>query len=116
MMNALLPNVSPTTPEFKLGMVAPVGKGRLIKLNIAPDAPAKFTAVGHTYTATVFRIKIEIGGVAGVVAPIIGKQPGDLFVWIAEGPAPQLVRLLGALYDGGPVVSIEMPGASFPRS
>ena len=116
MLAALLANLSPTAAGAKVGMVAPVGKGRLVKLSIFPDAPAKFTEVGVTYPATVFRIHIELGGVAGVVAPIIGKQPGDLFVWIAEGPAPQLVRMVGALADGGPIVSIELSGATFPHS
>jgi len=116
MIAALLANLSPTAAGAKVAMVAPVGKGRLVKLSIFPDAPAKFTEVGVTYPATVFRIHIELGGVAGVVAPIIGKQPGDLFVWIAEGPAPQLVRMVGALADGGPIVSIELSGATFPHS
>jgi hypothetical protein len=116
MIGPLLANIPPTTPQFTLGMVAPAGKGRLVKLSIFPDAPTKFTDVGLTYTATVFRIHIELGGVAGVVAPIIGKQPGDLFVWIIEGPAPQFVRMVGALADGGPIVSIELSGATFPHS
>ena len=115
MIGPLLANVASTTPQFTLGMVAPVGKGRLVKLAISPDTPAKFTEVGFTYPATVFRVRIQLGGATGVVAPIIGKQPGDIFVWIVEGPAPQFVRMLGALSEGGPIVSIELSGATFPH-
>ena len=56
------------------------------------------------------------GGIAGVVAPIIGKQPADTMVWILEGDAPGFVRQVGQLYEGGPIVSIELSGTSFPRS
>jgi hypothetical protein len=114
MLAQLLVNIPPTTPGLKLGMVAPQGdKPRLIKLNITPDSPGKFTDVGVTYNATIFRIHLELGGVVGVVAPIIGKQPGDLYIWVSESPAPQLLRLQGALADGGQVVSVELSGATF---
>ena len=116
MIGPLMANLSPTTPGVTLGMVAPVGKGRLIKLGVSPDSTLKFTQGGLAYNATVFRIRIALGGVAGVVAPIIGKQPGDLFLWVAEGPAPEFVRLLGALAEGGPVVSIELAGLTFPHT
>jgi len=114
MVGPLLSNISPTAQPFKLSMIVPTGdKGRLVHLNISPTTSQKFADVGLTYTATVFRIHIELGGVAGVVAPVVGKQPGDLFVWIAEGTAPQFVRLLGPLAEGGPVVSMELSGTSF---
>jgi hypothetical protein len=114
MLAPLMVNISANTPGVRLGFVAPQGdKPRLITLNITPDSPAKFTDVGLTYNATVFRIHLELGGVAGVVAPIIGKQPGDLYLWISESPAPQLLRLQGALADGGQVVSVDLSGASF---
>jgi len=114
MIGPLLSNVSATTQPFKLSMIAATGdKGRLIHLSIAPAETQKFSVVGMTYPATFFRIHIELGGVVGVVAPIVGKQPGDLFVWVTEGAAPQFVRLLGPLGEGGPPVSIELSGASF---
>ena len=114
MMAPLLVNIPATTPGLKLGMVAPQGdKPRLIKLNITPDSTGKFTDVGVTYNANIFRIHMELGGVAGVVAPMIGKQPGDLYIWVSESPIPQLLRLSGALADGGQVVSIELSGAAF---
>jgi len=114
MMAPLMVNIPAASPGLKLGMVAPQGdKPRLIKLSIMPDSTAKFSDVGVTYNATVFRIHMELGGVAGVVAPIIGRQPGDLYIWVSESPAPQLLRLTGALADGGQVVSVELSGATF---
>jgi hypothetical protein len=59
---------------------------------------------------------VDLGGVAGVIAPVIGKQPKDTMVWVLEGEVPGFVRQVGQLYEGGPVVSIELSGTSFPRS
>jgi len=112
----LLANLPKATTGLTLGMVVPTEKGRLIKLNVTSDRTASFTAVqGATRTATLYRIKLDLGGIPGVVAPIIGKQPADLIVWILEGGAPIIVREDGQLSEGGPVVSIELAGTSFPR-
>jgi hypothetical protein len=115
-MLADLLNVPHDAPEFKIGMVLPSGKGRLVKLAIAPEGEGTFYAAGVGHKATIFRVKIELGGIAGVVAPIIGKQPADTMVWIAEGDAPGFIRQVGQLYEGSPIVSIELSGTSFPRS
>jgi hypothetical protein len=76
----LLLNVPSDAPEFRLGLVAPTGKGRLIKLVITPAGTGSFSLIGVRRTASIFRIHPELGGVAGVVAPIINKQPSDVFV------------------------------------
>ena len=115
MILAILLNVAPDSPEFKVGMVLPSGKGRLAKLAIAPESTGVFTATGVRYKATIFRIKIDLGGIAGVVAPILGKQPPETTVWVVEGEAPGFIRQVGQLAEGGPVVSIELAGTSFNR-
>ena len=94
-------------------MLAPSGKGRLIKLAITPDEEGHFSIVGIRKTANVFRVKVELGGVTGLVAPIVGKQPSDTLVWVAGGNAPALVREVGQMYEGGPIVDIQLAGTSF---
>jgi hypothetical protein len=116
LIEALLLNVPHDAPEFRLGLVAPTGKGRLIKLAITPAGAGSFSLVGVHRTASIFRIHPELGGVAGVVAPIINKQPSDIFVWILEGEAPAFVRLVGQLSEGGPIVSVELAGTVFSHS
>ena len=44
----------------------------------------------------------ELGGVTGVVAPLVGKEPPDLHVWILFSDVPAFVRFEGSLYDGWP--------------
>ena len=111
----MLLNASPKSDMFKLSLVAPTGKGRLIQLSINIAGEQPFSPVlGVRRTATVFRVHPELGGVAGIVAPVVGKQPKDVFVWILEGEVPGLVREIGPLEDGGQVVSVEPAGASYP--
>ncbi len=111
----MLLSVAPSSGPFKLGLVAPIGKGRLIELSIGVAGEEPFSPVlGVRRKATVFRIHPELGGVAGVLAPVLGKQPKDVFVWILEGNVPGLVRVIGPLEQGGAVVSVEPAGASYP--
>ena len=111
----MLLNASPNSGPFKLGLVAPTGKGRLIQLAIDVAGEEPFSPIlGVRRKATVFRVHPELGGVAGVVAPVIGKQPKDVFIWVLEGAVPGLVREIGPLEEGGPVISVEPAGASYP--
>ena len=64
--------------------------------------------------ATHYIVKVEIGGVAGALAPIFGKQPPDTDVWILGGDAPAFVKLEGQLSIGGPVLRIELMSPIWP--
>jgi hypothetical protein len=117
MIGTLVANVNPEGPSVRLGMVAPVeGKGRLVHLDVTPDGQSSFTIAGTRRKATVYRLKIDLGGVIGVIAPIVNKQPHDIMLWVLEGDPPLFVRELGQLSEGGPIVSIEFAGATFPRT
>jgi hypothetical protein len=61
-------------------------------------------------------VKVDLGGVTGVVAPLIGKQPKDTLVWIVGGRAPVFVRMEGQLYEGGPGWTIEPTNAVLQKA
>ena len=58
--------------------------------------------------AAEYIVKVEIGGVAGFVAPLIGKRPTDIHVWVMGGEAPTFVGSEGPLFVGGPVWRMEL--------
>jgi hypothetical protein len=99
----LLKNVPRKTQQLTVSMVAATPKPRLVKLAIAPAGEESFSIGGSTHQATRYVLKVEIGGVAGVVAPLVGKQPPDVHVWIQGGTAPGFVKMQGPLYSGGPM-------------
>jgi hypothetical protein len=116
MVLAIAKNLLPDTPETTVSMLIATPKPRLVKLLISPRGEDPFTLLGSPRKAMRFEIKIELGGVAGVVAPLIGKQPPDIQIWIAEGPAPGFVKEEGPSYEGGPVWTIELVSPAWPDS
>jgi len=107
LMAILLKNIRPGT-ETVVSMVAATPKPRIVKLHMTAEGEDDFTASGLSRKATRYVIKIKIGGVAGVVAPLVGKQPEDIRVWVLPGDAPTFVRSEGPLFAEGPVWRIEL--------
>jgi hypothetical protein len=107
MIFVLLTNISSSVPETKVSMVAPTSKPRLVNLAISPKGERLFSFAGTTRKAFDYDLKVEIGGVAGVVAPLVGKQPPDTHIWVSGGAAPTVLRFEGALYEGGPIWRID---------
>ncbi|HEV2102090.1 MAG TPA: hypothetical protein VGR58_04860 [Candidatus Acidoferrum sp.] len=95
-----------SAPTMSLLVTTP--KPRLTKLEIARDGEDAFLVGGSSRKATRFAVKISIGGAAGIVAPLIGKAPPDIHVWVLEGEAPTFLKSEGPLYEGGPVWRIEL--------
>jgi len=120
MANGLIPiilkNIQSGTPRLQVSMVAATPKPRLVKLIISPRGEESFSIAGSRKTATDYGVKVELGGIAGVIAPIIGKQPPDTHVWILGGEAPAFLRMEGPLYVGGPVWRIELASPTWPDS
>jgi len=67
-----------------------------------------FSTGGAARAATHYAVKVEIGGLSGWLAPLVGKQPPDSHVWILNGEAPAFVKSEGPLYFGGPIWRIEL--------
>jgi hypothetical protein len=102
----LIQNMQANAP-IEVSYVALSPKPRMVKLAIAKGGEDHFTVGGRPYKAAKYDVKVHIGGVAGVVAPMIGKQPPDTHVWVTESRAPAVVRLDSALYTEGPIWSVQ---------
>ncbi|MCU1310394.1 MAG: hypothetical protein JWO20_1519 [Candidatus Angelobacter sp.] len=105
---SIMKNIQPDTPETKLSMVVATPKPRLVKLAISPRGEDPFSLAGSPRKALRYVVKIELGGITGLVAPLIGKEPPDIQVWIIGGEAPAFVREEGPLYEGGPIWNIQL--------
>jgi len=113
--STLLMNVSPAMPEPTIAVVVAGDTPRIVHLSMKKSGEAPFTLGGTPRTATEYVVHIELGGVAGVVAPIVGKQPLDYHVLILSGSDPAFIREEGQLYQGGPVWRIQQVSAVFPK-
>src|SRR6266516_6593913 len=104
----LVKHIQPNEPHTMVSMVATTQKPRVVKLEILPEGK-KMIASGNTKHETArYVVKVKIGGVAGLVAPLLGKQPPDSHVWVLTGDAPAFVKMEGPLYADGPVWRIEL--------
>jgi hypothetical protein len=112
----LLLNFLSSTPETKLPFVAPTKKPRLITISIRPAGKVPFIIGGETRHAVDYVLHVELGGLTGVIAPMIGKQPADYHIWILEGAVPAFIREEGQFYEGGPIWRIEQISPTFPCS
>jgi hypothetical protein len=114
-VGTLLLNVPHNTKPFRVGMLAPVGGGRLVPLLISPEYEQTVNLEGQTLKATVFRIHPELGGFVRVIARLLGLQPKDVMVWVLEGEEPAVAVIVGQLGGYGPVVSSDLVGTSFGK-
>jgi hypothetical protein len=115
LVQSLFNDIDPKVAKTTVTLVASTPKPRLVKLAISPDGEDSFSVGGTARKATRFVVKVEIGGISGIVAPIVGKQPPDTHVWILSGKAPVFLKSEGPLYEGGPVWRIEQISPSWPK-
>jgi hypothetical protein len=112
----LLKNIRPDSKQTKLSFVVSTPKPKLVKLVITPQAEESFTTGDAHRKAMHYVVKVEIGGISGVLAELFGKEPPDTHVWILEGEAPAFVKSGGPLAPGGPVWRIELVSPAWPGS
>ncbi len=113
--NVVISNIDLRGPATTLTYVsAGSDKSRLVHLAISPTGMEPMVVAGDHRKAVHFVIHVELGGAAGVIAPIIGKQPDDLHVWVVEGEVPVIVAEQGQLFQGGPVWRVELASPTWP--
>jgi hypothetical protein len=110
----VLENMGPNAPVTTLPMVIATPKPRLVKLVITDVGEDNSYVAGSSRKAIHYNIKVELGGVAGVVAPLIGKAPPDIQIWTIGGQATTFAREQGPLYPEGPVMTIQLASPTWP--
>jgi len=103
--------------ETTLSMVVSSPKPRIVKLKISSSGQDPFSvADSGTAKATYYIVKIDIGGITGAAAKVLGKQPPQVHMWIAAGSAPVFLKSEGPLYEDGPLWRIELASPVWPKT
>ena len=87
-------------------------KPRLVKTVLHREGEEQVALAEEAKTVVRYVVKLELGGLTGVVAPLIGKKPPDLRYWLVAGEIPAFARFEGAMFLNGPVWRLE---ATLPR-
>lgn len=114
MIIAIAENLAPDAAGVEVPMVVATPKPMLVKLAFSARGEDKFSVAGFDREARHYQVKFDLSGLAKLVAPLVGKQPPDIEVWIEPGEVPAFVKEVGVLSEGGPVVSIQQTGPVGP--
>jgi hypothetical protein len=104
----VLKNVPRTAPSTTVSYVAATPKPRIVNLEIIPQGQETFSIGSYNHKAIRYIVKVKIGGVAGLIAPLVGKQPPDTQAWVLGDDVPAFVRSDGPLYGDGPIWRMEL--------
>ena len=110
MVPVLLKNLAPGVQAITESMIVATPKPMLIKLQIHAEGADGFTAGTARYKAIRYDVHVDIGGLKGAIAPIVGKEPPDTRVWISQGECPTFLKSEGPMSEGGPVCRTELVG------
>lgn len=116
MVPLLVQNLPRHAAEWKLAFLAVDGKPRIVTLDIKPDGSDKVLVGVDGREADRFNIHTDISGIAGVVAPIVGKQPRDVKLWFVGGAVSTFARMEGPFFQEGPVWSVMLAAPTWPAS
>jgi len=104
----LLKNVDRRAPPKELPMIVATPEPLLIKLNVVSAEPRPFSKGDERQRVTEYVMKPKIGGIKGLLAPLVGKEPADAHVWILEGEVPAFLAAEQQFYPQGPIWRIEL--------
>jgi hypothetical protein len=90
-ISTLISNIDPKV-EATLSLLTTTPKPRIVKLTIAASGEDSFFVGGVSSKAIHYIVKIDLGGVIGVAAKVVGKQPQPIQIWMAAGDAPIVVK------------------------
>ena len=109
LVNGIIPTV--------IGDIDPKGETTLLDACIYPQAARREIenrgvrrrpySFGMPAKATHYVIKMDIGGITGVAAKVLGKQPPPVDIWVTK-EAPTFLRSDAPLYEDGPIWRIEL--------
>jgi hypothetical protein len=111
----VLQNIPQDSAEIKVAYLLPTSKPRLASLVIARAGQDAYSLGGMHQTASKLEIKVQLSGVVGLVAPIIGKEPRTSYAWMAGGRVPMFIRLQTQFYEGAPLWTIEQTSPVWPE-
>lgn len=90
-------------------------KPRLIRMTLARETEVAARVGPERTSINQYLVKLEVTGITGVVASLLGKEPPDARYWFAAGDVPAFVRFEGAMYLHGPIWHLEQTLPELPR-
>ena len=113
MASVLLKNL-PAGAQARGHLLAFTPQPRLLRSTLQPEGTDRYVVGATAGKATRYVMRLEIGGVTGALAAVVGKSPPDVRYWITEGTSPGFVRFEGPMFLKGPTWRIELSAPRWP--
>jgi hypothetical protein len=114
-MTSLLLKNLPRGTSTTVQMVAFTPEPRLLKVTLSPQGEEQVRVGKDAKPVTRYLVQLDLGGIPGLIAAVIGKEPPDLRYWLVAGDVPAFVRFEGAMFLNGPVWRLELTTVEWPR-
>jgi hypothetical protein len=112
----LLTNVDPDHAPKSFGFVAPTPDPQLVRLELHLSGSDRVSIGDQSRQVLHYVLHVNIGGMTGLFAGLVGRQPPDSHVWTLGGDAPAFIGAEEPLYVQGPLWRIHPIGPSWPES
>ena len=89
-------------------------KPQLVRSDMGPEGEERVSVGDAPLTAVRHLVKLDIPGLKGVIANLIGKDPPDIRYWVSSGAVPAFLKFEGAMYLKGPIWTIEQVTPQWP--
>jgi hypothetical protein len=89
-------------------MYAFTPKPRLMRTTMRPEGEDRYFAGDTARTAVRHIVTMDLIGLTGLVAAVLGKDPPDVRIWTSTGAAPSFLKFEGAMFLKGPRWKIEL--------
>ena len=109
-------NIPAAAEETKISYIASTPKPRLIQLLVKSNGTESFRSAGRLSRAHRFVIHADLGGLMGLIAPLLGKSPADSYAWVSADEVPAFIRSESPLYLGGPMLRTELVSPVWSRT
>ena len=96
-------------------MYAFTPKARLMRTVLRPEGEDRYFAGETAHTAVRYIVTMDLVGVTGLVATVLGKDPPDVRFWISTGAAPSFLKFEGPMFVKGPRWRIDLAAPRWPE-
>lgn len=87
----------------------------LIKMELSGEGEDRVSVGRQVRKVNRYLAKLDVGGLKGVFAALVGKEPPDVRYWLVTGDVPAFARFEGPMFLNGPVWRLELTTVQWPR-
>jgi hypothetical protein len=106
-------NVAGAGATFQFAAFTPTP--RLIRTVMSAEGEEHVSVGGAPKKVIRYLVKLELEGVTGVIAPLIGKEPPETRYWMVAGDVPAFAKFEGAMFLNGPIWRLEQTSPQFTK-